>query len=90
MKIGFVSLGCCKNLVDSEQIMGMIKKNHHEIVSDPRQAQAIIINTCGFITSAKEESIQTIFEMAQYKEKNLEKLIVCGCLAQRYQKELEE
>ena len=68
MKIGFVSLGCCKNLVDSEQIMGMIKKNHHEIVSDPRQAQAIIINTCGFITSAKEESIQTIFEMAQYKE----------------------
>lgn len=90
MKIGFVSLGCCKNLVDSEQIMGIIKKNHHEIVSDPRQAQAIIINTCGFITSAKEESIQTIFEMAQYKEKNLEKLIVCGCLAQRYQKELEE
>ena len=90
MKIGFVSLGCCKNLVDSEQIMGMIIKNHHEIVSDPRQAQAIIINTCGFITSAKEESIQTIFEMAQYKEKNLEKLIVCGCLAQRYQKELEE
>lgn len=90
MKIGFVSLGCCKNLVDSEQIMGMIKKNHHEIVSDPRQAQTIIINTCGFITSAKEESIQTIFEMAQYKEKNLEKLIVCGCLAQRYQKELEE
>lgn len=90
MKIGFVSLGCCKNLVDSEQIMGMIKKNHHEIVSDPRQAQAIIINTCGFITSAKEESIKTIFEMAQYKEKNLEKLIVCGCLAQRYQKELEE
>lgn len=90
MKIGFVSLGCCKNLVDSEQIMGMLKRNNHEIVSDPRQAQAIIINTCGFITSAKEESINTIFEMAQYKERNLEKLIVCGCLAQRYQKELEE
>lgn len=90
MKIGFVSLGCSKNLVDSEQIMGMIKRNHHEIVGNPNQAQAIIINTCGFITSAKEESIATIFEMAKYKEKNCEKLIVCGCLAQRYQKELEE
>ena len=90
MKIGFVSLGCCKNLVDSEQIMGMLKRNGHEIVSNPRDAQAIIINTCGFITSAKEESINTIFEMAAYKEKKLEKLIVCGCLAQRYQKALEE
>ena len=90
MKIGFVSLGCCKNLVDSENIMGMLKKNGHEIVSNPAHAQVIIINTCGFITSAKEESINTIFEMASYKEKNLEKLIVCGCLAQRYQKALEE
>ena len=84
MKIGFVSLGCCKNLVDSEQIMGMLKRNGHTIVSNPKEAQAIIINTCGFIESAKEESINTIFEMASYKEKNLEKLIVCGCLAQRY------
>ena len=90
MKIGFVSLGCSKNLVDSEQIMGMIKRNHHEIVGDPKQAEAIIVNTCGFITSAKEESINTIFEMAQYKEKKCKKLIVCGCLAQRYQEALEQ
>ena len=84
MKIGFVSLGCCKNLVDSEQIMSMIKRGGHEIVSNPKDAQAIIVNTCGFIESAKEESINTIFKMAKYKERNLEKLIVCGCLAQRY------
>ena len=84
MKIGFVSLGCCKNLVDSEQIMSMIKRGGHEIVANPKDAQAIIVNTCGFIESAKEESINTIFKMAKYKEKNLEKLIVCGCLAQRY------
>ena len=84
MKVGFVSLGCCKNLVDSEMIMGMLKENHHQIVSNPRQAEAIIINTCGFIESAKEESINTIFEMAKYKEDKLKKLIVCGCLAQRY------
>ncbi|MCF0107032.1 MAG: 30S ribosomal protein S12 methylthiotransferase RimO [Holdemanella sp.] len=90
MKVGFISLGCCKNLVDSEQIMGMLKENGHQLVSNPRQAEAIIVNTCGFITSAKEESINTIFEMAEYKEKNLKKLIVCGCLAQRYQKVLEE
>lgn len=84
MKVGFISLGCCKNLVDSEQIMGMLKENGHTIVSNPKQAEAIIVNTCGFITSAKEEAIQTIFEMAEYKEKNLKKLIVTGCLAQRY------
>lgn len=84
MKIGFVSLGCCKNLVDSEQIMSMIKRGGHEIVANPKDAQAIIVNTCGFIESAKEESINTIFKMAKYKERNLEKLIVCGCLAQRY------
>lgn len=90
MKIGFVSLGCCKNLVDLEMIMGMLKENHHQIVSNPRQAEAIIINTCGFIESAKEESINTIFEMAKYKEDKLKKLIVCGCLAQRYTSQLTE
>lgn len=90
MKIGFVSLGCCKNLVDSEQIMGMIKRGGHEIVANPKDAQAIIVNTCGFIESAKEESINTIFKMAKYKERNLEKLIVCGCLAQRYTDTLRE
>ncbi len=86
MKGGFVSLGCCKNLVDSEQIMGVLMENGHEIVADPKKADAIVVNTCGFIESAKEESINTIFEMAQYADK----LIVCGCLAQRYEEELKE
>lgn len=90
MKIGFVSLGCAKNLIDSENMMAMLKSEGHEIVPDPRQAEAIVVNTCGFIASAKEESIQTIFEMAKYKEKGLKKLIVCGCLAQRYQEALEQ
>ena len=89
MKIGFVSLGCSKNLVDSEKIMGMLKDGKHEMVSDPAQAQAIIINTCGFINPAKEEAIQTIFKMAEYKKQNCEKLIVVGCLAQRYKDTLE-
>ncbi len=86
MKVGFVSLGCCKNLVDSEQIMGVLMENGHEIVADPKKADAIVVNTCGFIESAKEESINTIFEMAQYADK----LIVCGCLAQRYEEELKD
>lgn len=90
MKVGFVSLGCCKNLVDSEIIMGMLRENGHEIVSNPKAAEAIVINTCGFIEPAKEESINTIFEMASYKEANLKKLIVCGCLAQRYTETLEQ
>lgn len=90
MKIGFVSLGCSKNLVDSEKIMGILKSGNHELVHDPKQAEAIIINTCGFINSAKEEAIQTIFEMARYKEENCKKLIVVGCLAQRYKKTLQE
>lgn len=86
MKVGFVSLGCCKNLVDSEQIMGVLRENGHEIVADPRQAEAIVINTCGFIQPAKEESINTIFEMSQYASK----LIVTGCLAQRYEDTLRQ
>ena len=90
MKIGFVSLGCSKNLVDSERIMGVLRANGHELVNDPKIAQAIIINTCGFIESAKEEAINTIFEMAAYKEHTCEKLIVTGCLAQRYCDTLKE
>lgn len=84
MKVGFISLGCSKNLVDSETMMGMLKAGGHELVSHPKDAEAIIINTCGFIQSAKEEAIQTIFEMAAYKKQKLQKLIVVGCLAQRY------
>lgn len=90
MKVGFVSLGCSKNLVDSEKMMGMLTANGHTLVSDPSKAEAIVINTCGFITSAKEEAIATIFEMAAYKQQNLKKLIVVGCLAQRYKQQLEE
>lgn len=90
MKIGFVSLGCSKNLVDSEKMMGMLRSGKHELVSNPKEAQAIIINTCGFIQSAKEEAIETIFEMAKHKQEGqCEKLIVVGCLAQRYKEELE-
>ena len=81
MKIGFVSLGCSKNLVDSEEMMGMLKAAGHILVSDPRQAEVVIVNTCGFINPAKEESINTIFEMTRYAEK----VIVTGCLAQRYE-----
>lgn len=88
MKVGFISLGCCKNLVDSETMMGMLKAGGHELVSNPKEAEAIIINTCGFIQSAKEEAIQTIFEMAAYKKEKLQKLIVVGCLAQRYKEAL--
>ena len=90
MKVGFVSLGCCKNLVDSEDIMTLCRQLGHTITGNVEQAQAIIVNTCGFIASAKEESINTIFEMARYKEKNCEKLIVVGCLAQRYTEQLRE
>ncbi|MGL5977612.1 MAG: 30S ribosomal protein S12 methylthiotransferase RimO [Erysipelotrichaceae bacterium] len=90
MKIGFVSLGCSKNLVDSEKMMGMLQSGNHEIVNDANEAEAIVVNTCGFINSAKEEGVNTILEMAAYKEKNCKKLIVVGCLAQRYKDELEK
>ena len=89
MKIGFISLGCSKNLVDSEKMMGMLRSGGHELVSDPAIAEAIIINTCGFINPAKEEAIETIFKMAEYKKANCQKLIVVGCLAQRYKETLE-
>ena len=90
MKVGFISLGCSKNLVDSEKMMGMLTANGHTLVAHPSMADAIVINTCGFITSAKEEAISTIFEIAAYKQANLKKLIVVGCLAQRYKEQLEE
>ena len=90
MKIGFISLGCSKNLVDSEKMMAMLKSGNHQLVSNVEEAEAIIINTCGFIQSAKEEAINTIFEMAQYKQHKCQKLIVVGCLAQRYKETLEQ
>lgn len=90
MKIGFVSLGCSKNLVDSERIMGMLESGKHTFVQDPKEAEVIMINTCGFIESAKEEAIQTIFQMVKYKEENCKYVIVVGCLAQRYKEMLEQ
>ncbi|MFZ5986889.1 MAG: 30S ribosomal protein S12 methylthiotransferase RimO [Bacillota bacterium] len=87
-KIGVVSLGCPKNLVDSEIMLGLLKKNDYEITADKEAANVIIVNTCGFIESAKEESINTILEMAEFKERNCELLIVVGCLAQRYKDEI--
>lgn len=95
IKIGVISLGCSKNLVDTEIMIGLLKKEGYEITNDAAAADVIIINTCAFIDSAKEEAINTILEMAKYKTGgNLKKLIVTGCLAQRYsaefQKELPE
>lgn len=87
-KVGIVSLGCPKNLVDSEIMLGLLKKNEYEIVNNKDEAHILIVNTCGFIESAKAESISTILEMAQCKEKNCELLIVTGCLAERYKEEL--
>ena len=88
MKVGFISLGCSKNLVVTEEIIGLFKKHGYEIVSNPEDAEILLINTCGFIESAKSEGIQTILEMADYKEKNCKYLIVTGCLVERYKEEL--
>ena len=89
MKLGLISLGCPKNLVDSEVMLGIIEKYHIEITNDPKAAEIIIINTCGFIESAKQESIDTILSMAVYKTEGCCRyLIVTGCLAQRYAQEL--
>lgn len=88
MKVGFVSLGCSKNLIDTEVVIGLFKKNKYEIVNDETKAEIIVINTCGFIDSAKEEAINTILEMAEYKKDKCRYLIVMGCLIQRYSDEL--
>ena len=88
MKVGFVSLGCSKNLIDTEITIGHFKKNNYEIENNPEKAEIIVINTCGFIESAKEEAINTILEMAEYKKDKCKYLIVMGCLVQRYYEEL--
>ena len=88
MKVGFVSLGCSKNLIDTEIAIGHFKSNKYEIENNPEKAEIIVINTCGFIESAKEEAINTILEMAEYKKKKCKYLIVMGCLVQRYYEEL--
>ena len=88
MNVGFISLGCSKNLIDTEVLIGEFKENKYNIVNEEEKADILVINTCGFIESAKEEAINTILEMAEYKKKRCKYLIVMGCLVQRYYEEL--
>ena len=90
MKIGFVHLGCSKNLIDTEATIGICKEHGLEIVNEEKNSDIIIINTCGFIDSAKEEAINTILEMAEYKKQKCKYLIVMGCLVQRYYDDLQK
>ena len=91
MNVGFVSLGCSKNLIDTEMMIGVFKDNKFDIVNDPSKADVIVVNTCGFIESAKEEAINTILEMAEYKKTaRCKVLIATGCLVERYKEELEK
>lgn len=90
MKLGIISLGCAKNLYDSEMILGILKHNDVEIVNNTHDADVILINTCGFIESAKEEAINTIFEMVELKKKYNKKIVVAGCLVERYLETLKE
>lgn len=88
--IGLVSLGCAKNQTDAETMLGILNSDGYNIVYDAEKADAIIVNTCGFIESAKQESINTLLEMAQYKDGRCKLLIASGCLAERYSKEIAE
>ena len=90
MNVGFVSLGCSKNLVDTEMMIGLFKNNNFKIVNNPKEAEIIVINTCGFIEPAKQEAINTILEMSEYKNKKCKYLIVMGCLVERYKKDLQK
>lgn len=88
MNVGFISLGCSKNLIDTEVTIGLFKNNNYKIVNNPEEADILVINTCGFIESAKEEAINTILEMAEYKKRRCKYLIAMGCLVQRYYEDL--
>ena len=91
MKIGFISLGCPKNLVDSEVMMGLLEARGHELTSRPDNAEALVVNTCSFIDPAKKESIDAILEMAEYKKFGAaRRLVVAGCLVERYRNEIRE
>src|ERR1043166_1751191 len=88
-KFSIVSLGCARNLFDSEVMAGLLKKSGYEVVEQPADAEIVMVNTCGFIETAKAESIDTILEIAKLKEEGqIKKLVVAGCLAQRYPDEL--
>src|SRR3954451_6004593 len=89
MKIGMISLGCPKNLVDSEVMLGLAQQAGHELTQTPSDADVLVVNTCAFIDSAKKESIEAILEMAQHKKDgSCQRLVVTGCLAERYRDEL--
>ena len=90
MNVGFVSLGCSKNLVDTEMMIGVFEKENFKIVSDPKDADLIVVNTCGFIGKAKEEAINTLLEMAEYKKNKCKYLVATGCLVERYKEELKK
>ena len=90
MKVGFVSLGCAKNLVDTEVMLGIMQARGIELTANPAEADILIVNTCAFILSAKEESITTILNLAEYKNGRCRALIVAGCLGQIYKRELLE
>ena len=91
MKVGFISLGCPKNLVDSEVMMGQLTARGHELTARPDQADVLVVNTCSFIDPAKKESIDTILEMAEYKKVGQAKrLVVAGCLVERYRGDIRK
>ena len=91
LKIGFVSLGCPKNLVDTEVMMGQLVSNGHELTPQPaEEADVIVVNTCSFIDPAKQESVDTILEMAEYKKSGrAQRLVVAGCLVERYRGDIQ-
>lgn len=90
MNVGFISLGCSKNLIDTEAVIGEFKEHKFTIVNDATNADIIVVNTCGFIDSAKEEAIQTLLEMADLKQGRCKYLIAMGCLVQRYYEDLKK
>lgn len=90
IKVGFISLGCNKNLCDTENMIGILAEKGFEITNNPEDADVCVVNTCGFIESAKQESIDTLLEMAKLKEDKCKLLVACGCLAQRYSAEIQE
>ncbi|MEK7377840.1 MAG: 30S ribosomal protein S12 methylthiotransferase RimO, partial [Candidatus Binatota bacterium] len=88
-KVNIISLGCARNLVDTEVMAGLLQQDHYEMVSEPTEADIVLINTCSFIDAAKEEAIDTILETARLKEEGrLQTLVVAGCLPQRYSEQL--
>ena len=91
IRVGMVSLGCSKNLVDSERMLFKLRKHGYTLVKEPGDADVVVVNTCGFIQSAKEEAIETILELAELKkEGTIQKIILTGCLTERYQEEVAD